>query len=45
MIERVFALRDIFPLPLRESDAFKAAVVSQLSAVRGLVAAPHLSNG
>ena len=45
VIERVFALDDIFPLPLRESAAFKAAVVSQLSAVRGLVAAPHRSNG
>ena len=45
VIERVFALRSIFPLPLRESGAFKAAVVSQLSAVRSLVAAPHPSNG
>ncbi len=45
VVERVFALQSIFPLPLRESAAFKAAVVSQLSAVRGLVAAPHLSNG
>jgi fructuronate reductase len=44
-IERIFALQDIFPLPLRESVAFKAAVVSQLPAVRSLVAAPHLSNG
>jgi fructuronate reductase len=45
VVERIFALRDIFPLPLRESVAFEAAVVSQLPAVRSLVAAPHLSNG
>jgi fructuronate reductase len=44
VIERIFALRSVFPPPLRESVPFKAAVVSQLPAVRSL-AAPHLSNG